>query len=62
MSLRICWPVISMTSKPQFGGERVKVSDVFDLQMGKTPSRKNLDLLDAGRQGNQQGWNRIFAF
>ena len=30
-----------MTSKPQFVGQRVRVSDVFDLQMGKTPSRKN---------------------
>ncbi len=48
MSLRICWPVISMTSKPQFGGERVKVSDVFDLQMGKTPSRKNLEYWNNG--------------
>ena len=37
-----------MTSKPQFGGERVKVSDVFDLQMGKTPSRKNLEYWNNG--------------
>ena len=29
-----------MTDKPRFVGERVRVSDVFDLQMGKTPSRK----------------------
>ena len=35
-------------SKPQFGGERVKVSDVFDLQMGKTPSRKNLEYWNNG--------------
>ena len=31
-----------MTNKPQFVGEKVRVSDVFDLRMGKTPSRKNL--------------------
>ncbi|WP_419064872.1 restriction endonuclease subunit S, partial [Ellagibacter isourolithinifaciens] len=31
-----------MPSKPQFVGEKVRVSDVFDLRMGKTPSRKNL--------------------
>ena len=31
-----------MTNKPQFVGERVRVSDAFDLRMGKTPSRKNL--------------------
>ena len=30
------------SSKPQFVGEKVRVSDVFDLRMGKTPSRKNL--------------------
>ena len=30
-----------MTSKHQFDGHRVRISDVFDLQMGKTPSRKN---------------------
>ena len=30
-------------SKPRFVGEKVRVSDAFDLQMGKTPSRKNLD-------------------
>ena len=30
-----------MNSKPQFAGEKVRVSDAFDLQMGKTPSRKN---------------------
>ena len=30
-----------MTDKPQFVGERVHVSEVFDLCMGKTPSRKN---------------------
>ena len=29
-----------MADKPRFEGERVRVSDVFDLQMGKTPSRK----------------------
>lgn len=28
-------------SKHQFDGHRVRISDVFDLQMGKTPSRKN---------------------
>lgn len=28
-------------SKPRFVGERVRVSDAFDLRMGKTPSRKN---------------------
>ena len=31
-----------MTNKPQFVGEKVRVSDVFDLRMGKTPSRKSL--------------------
>ena len=31
-----------MTNKPQFVGGKVRVSDVFDLRMGKTPSRKNL--------------------
>ena len=31
-----------MTNKPQFAGGKVRVSDVFDLRMGKTPSRKNL--------------------
>lgn len=30
-----------MTNKPQFVGKKVRVSDVFDLRMGKTPSRKN---------------------
>lgn len=30
-----------MTGKHQFDGHRVRISDVFDLQMGKTPSRKN---------------------
>lgn len=30
-----------MTDKHQFDGHRVRISDVFDLQMGKTPSRKN---------------------
>ena len=30
-------------NKPRFVGEKVRVSDAFDLQMGKTPSRKNLD-------------------
>ncbi len=29
------------TDKPRFIGERVRVSDAFDLRMGKTPSRKN---------------------
>ena len=29
------------TSKPRFVGEKVRVSDAFDLRMGKTPSRKN---------------------
>ena len=29
-------------NKPRFVGEKVRVSDVFDLRMGKTPSRKNL--------------------
>ena len=29
------------TSKPRFVGEKVRVSDAFDLLMGKTPSRKN---------------------
>lgn len=28
-------------SKHQFDGHRVRIPDVFDLQMGKTPSRKN---------------------
>ena len=37
MSLRICWPVISMTSKPQFGGERVKLGDVCTLVLGQSP-------------------------
>ena len=31
-----------MADKPRFDGEKVRVSDVFDLHMGKTPSRKNL--------------------
>ena len=30
-----------MAAKPRFDGEWVKVSEVFNLQMGKTPSRKN---------------------
>lgn len=30
-----------MSSKPRFVGEKVRVSDAFDLRMGKTPSRKN---------------------
>ena len=30
-----------MTNKPPFAGELVKVSEVFTLQMGRTPSRKN---------------------
>ena len=30
-----------MSNKPRFVGEKVRVSDAFDLQMGKTPSRKN---------------------
>ena len=29
------------TSKPRFVGGKVRVSDAFDLRMGKTPSRKN---------------------
>lgn len=29
------------TDKPRFVGEWVRVSDAFDLRMGKTPSRKN---------------------
>ena len=28
-------------SKPAFSGERVRLGDAFDLQMGKTPSRDN---------------------
>ena len=35
--------VSSFKDKPRFVGEKVRVSDAFDLQMGKTPSRKNLD-------------------
>lgn len=31
-----------MADKPRFGGEWVRVSDAFDLRMGRTPSRKNL--------------------
>ena len=31
-----------MADKPRFSGERVRVSDAFDLRMGRTPSRKNL--------------------
>ena len=31
----------ALTSKPRFVGEKVRVSDAFDLRMGKTPSRKN---------------------
>lgn len=31
-----------MSNKPRFAGEKVRVSDAFDLCMGKTPSRKNL--------------------
>ena len=30
-----------MTNKPRFVGEKVRISDAFDLRMGKTPSRKN---------------------
>ena len=30
-----------MAAKPRFDGEWVRVSDAFDLRMGKTPSRKN---------------------
>ena len=30
-----------MTDKHQFDGRMVRISNVFDLQMGKTPSRKN---------------------
>lgn len=37
-----------MASKPPFVGEKVKVSEVFDLQMGKTPSRKNLSYWNNG--------------
>ena len=37
-----------MASKPPFAGEKVKVSEVFDLQMGKTPSRKNLSYWNNG--------------
>jgi type I restriction enzyme S subunit len=40
LNCAICWVVIPMTNKPPFDGERiVAVKDVFDLQMGKTPSR-----------------------
>lgn len=45
MSLRICWLVISMTSKPQFGGEKVKLSDL--CSKGK-PSLRQKDLLNDG--------------
>ena len=31
-----------MADKPRFSGEWVRVSDAFDLRMGRTPSRKNL--------------------
>lgn len=31
----------NQTDKPRFVGEWVRVSDAFDLRMGKTPSRKN---------------------
>ncbi len=31
-----------MVDKPRFSGEWVRVSDAFDLRMGRTPSRKNL--------------------
>lgn len=36
------------TDKPPFVGEKVRVSEVFDLQMGKTPSRKNLSYWNNG--------------
>lgn len=45
MSLRICWLVISMTSKPQFGGEKVKLSDL--CSKGKSSLRQK-DLLNDG--------------
>ena len=38
MNLRICWLVILMTSKPQFGGEKVKLGDVV-----KASSERNKD-------------------
>lgn len=37
MNLRICWLVILMTSKPQFGGEKVKLGDVCTLVLGQSP-------------------------
>lgn len=37
MNLRICWMVILMTSKPQFGGEKVKLGDVCTLVLGQSP-------------------------
>ena len=37
MSLRICWLVISMTSKPQFAREKVKLGDVCTLVLGQSP-------------------------
>ena len=37
MNLRICWLVILTTSKPQFGGEKVKLGDVCTLVLGQSP-------------------------
>lgn len=45
MNLRICWLVILMTSKPQFGGEKVKLSDL--CSKGKSSLRQK-DLLNDG--------------
>ena len=45
MNLRICWMVILMTSKPQFGGEKVKLSDLCGK--GKSSLRQK-DLLNDG--------------
>ena len=35
-------------NKPPFDGEWVKVSEVFNLQMGKTPSRKKMEYWNTG--------------
>lgn len=45
MNLRICWLVILMTSKPQFAGEKVKLSDL--CSKGKSSLRQK-DLLNDG--------------